>query len=71
MIRDLDMLLGRAGHIVKVEARHTQLLGYTFQPVCVEDGCGYTGGHHQTRSRAQAVATEHHLKSADLWTPAW
>ena len=70
MIGRLMPLMADLGHIVAVQPHHSPISGHTWQPVCVEELCGYVGPHLQTESRAQAIAEEHRRKSAGIWKPA-
>ena len=63
-------IIARHGHGTAVESHSDLLLGRTFQPVCIEDGCNWRGGFIATLARAQAIGDEHHDKTAGTWGPA-
>jgi len=55
-------------HIVTVQVNHSPLFGETWQPVCLEDQCGWVGGF-VPRERAHDIAAEHRQKSLGTWEP--
>lgn len=67
MIRDIETLLNGAGHLVAVNVNTR--FGPTWQPVCLEDGCGYVGPF-VTEPKAHEIAEEHRLKSLGQWRAA-
>ena len=68
MIRHLEALITKPGHIVSIEAHHCRF-GDTWQPVCIEEHCTYRGPF-VPEAKAREIADEHRLKSADLWAAA-
>lgn len=61
--------LSRGQHIVTVQLDESPLFGHTWQPVCLEEDCGWVGGFVPL-ARAHEIATEHRQKSAGTWRPA-
>ena len=64
----IDALYGK-GHIVTVQKSNSQVLRDHWQPVCLEEDCGYVGPF-APEGRARAIGTEHRKKSAGVWKPA-
>ena len=64
----IDALYGK-GHIVTIQNVESPVLRDQWQPVCLEDECGYVGPF-VPEARARAIATEHRQKSAGVWKPA-
>lgn len=64
----IHRLLTAPGHLVALEEHYCRF-GHTWQPVCIEDDCGYRGPL-VARERAHAIAEEHRRKSAGIWRPA-
>ena len=61
--------LRNGAHIVTVQLDQSPFFGHTWQPVCLEDACGYRGPFVPL-GRAHAIAAEHRQKSAGVWEPA-
>lgn len=59
--------LDPTGHLVAVD-KHDCRFGVTWQPVCLEDNCGYRGPF-VTQALARAIADEHIRKSFGTWRP--
>ena len=64
----IHRLLTAPGHLVGFQ-HHDCRFGRTWQPACMEDGCGFVGPF-VSHARAQAIAEEHRRKSAGVWRPA-
>lgn len=69
MIRHLENILTKPGHIVTVEP-HFCRFGNTWQPVCIEDDCTYRGPF-VTEPRAREIAEEHRRKTAPAVRRIW
>ena len=61
--------LRRGEHIVTVQLDESPFFGTTWQPICLEEECGYRGPFVPL-GRAHAIATEHRQKSVGTWKVA-
>ena len=62
MIRHLENILNKPGHIVTLE-HHQCRFGDGWRPVCIEEHCGYRGGV-VPQAKAREIADEHRRKTA-------